>query len=190
MRLVLVILLIAAAIWVFILGFRNQKRISYFGIFVILIPAGVLGYFEYTWQVAQQNIAAVVQSITKDPETSFECQRMSFGFFDAEAGEKAVTSNEKKVELKYTSCAALLAWYSSEEKNKPSEEQIGAIHLFTKETMRVAGQADEALQECLAVKNDAAVVQKLGGSEAVGQYISLYYQQNVADQTPERRVYC
>jgi hypothetical protein len=190
MRLVLIILLIAAAAWIFVLGFRNQKRISYFGIIVVLIPAGALSYFEYNWQIAQDNISAVVQSITKSPDTSFECQRISFGFFDAEAGEKALTDNKNLVKLKYSSCAALLKWYGLDEKNKPTEEQIAAIHLFSSETMRVAGQSDTAMQECLAVKNDSAIVQKLGGSKKLGDYISLYYQQNIADQTPQVKVYC
>lgn len=189
MRLILIILLIAAAIWVFVLGFRNQKRISYFGIIVILIPAAALSYFEYTWQIAQDNISVVVQSITKSADTSFECQRMSFGFFDAESSEKVLSDNENLVKLKYSSCAALLKWYVSDEKNKPTEEQIESIHLFSRETMRVAGQKDLAMQECLAVKNDSAIVQKLGGSKELGNYVSLYYKQNLAE-VRATKVYC
>lgn len=179
MRLVVIALLLIATIWVIISGFKNQKRISLFAIFIFITPAGALGYFEYQWQQTQDKIAIAVQEISGNKEASFKCERLSAGFFDVWAKEKSIDSSPNVVQLKYSPCSSLFSWYNSAEKANPSEEQITAIHLLTKESMRVAGQNSDTLQECLAMKNDAQMARDLGASQNIANYVAEYYKQNI-----------
>ena len=190
MRLILIIVLIAVAMWILIAGIRNQKRISFLGIFLMLLPAGALGYFEYQWQTVQDEISVIVQDVTGKNDTKFECERLSFAFFDAEANKKVIDDNPKVVKLKYAACAELLTWYSQEDKSQVTEEQIKALHLFSRETMRVAGNTDDKIMECLALKNESSIIQNLGGSKATGDYVMLYYVQQIQDIKYRDAVYC
>jgi len=192
MRLVLIALFCAAAIWILVAGFRNKKRISWLGIILMLIPAGGLTYFEYQWQQTQNKISLVVQDISGKKDTGFKCERLSFGFFDASADKRVIDSNDKVVELKYAECNTLLDWYKETDKSKPTEEQIVALHLFDQQVMRVSGQPNADLEECLAIKNYSAIAQKLGATPSQGDYMSLYYQQRIGASysDPAKRPYC
>jgi len=179
MRLILIGALLILTIWVIVAGLRNQRRVSIFAILIFLLPAGGLGYFEYKWTTAQDEISVAVQKISGNKDGELACERLSSGFFDVWAKDKAITTSSTKVQLKYTPCSDLLSWYNSEDKSKPTEAQINAIHLLTRETMRISGQKEEKLQECLAMKNDALMAQSLGATSNQANYISLYYRQNI-----------
>lgn len=185
MRLIIIGILIILAIWIFVLGWRNQKRISWFGILLMLLPAAGLGYLEYKWLEPQEEISLIVQDVVQSDSVGFQCQRFSVSFFDAEGSVKVVQNSPNIVELKYATCKALVDWYLAEPevKENPDEDTIEALHYFSREIMRVAGNTDFKLLECLAVKNNSILAQKLGASASTANYMSLYYVQNLQDRT-------
>lgn len=188
MRLIIIAVLLILAVWIFVLGWRNQKRISWFGVFLMLLPAGAFGYFEYKWLEPQEEITLVVQDVARTDAVDFKCQRLSTGFFDAEISKKVIQTSKTTVELKYSTCKALVDWYLAEPnlQSKPSEEAIVALHSLSQEIMRVAGNSNSRIIECLAAKNNATIAQKLGASTSTANYMSLYYQQNLQDESYSR----
>lgn len=193
MRLIFIAVFVALAIVIFVMGWRNQKRISWFGVFLMLLPAGGLTYLEIKWLEPQQEISLVVQELANNDEVDFQCQRISSSFFDAEASVKVIQDSPTTVKLKYAPCKALVDWYLAEPnvQAEPDEEVIAAIHQFSREIMRVSGNNNDRLIECLAVKNNAIVAQQLGASASVANYIALYYVQNMQERTYQRNpVFC
>ena len=191
MRIILIAILVILAVVVLVAGIRNKFRISFLAIFVLLIPAGALGYFEWVWQDAQTQISKnVVAQITDNRKSQLQCQRLSEGFFDVWASEKLIEVPENTVGLKYKVCGEILDYYKAdpEAKPKPTLAQLEAMQLLSEESVKIANpdlKPEEA--KCLGVKNIPLVVQGLGGSASQGQYGYLLYKQEIADKDPELR---
>ena len=120
-----------------------------------------------------------VAQVSGIPSATLQCQRMSEGFFDAWSSEKTTDNGPKTAGLKYEICADLISWYNNTDKSSPTDAQINAVHLLTRESMRIAGKPDVSLQECFAMKNDNVMAEALGANVNEAQYMKLYYQQNI-----------
>lgn len=190
-RFIVACLLVAAAIWVLISGLRNKKRISLIAIFILLIPAGVLGYFEYNYDVTISQLSVAVQKVSGIKDASLRCERMSEAFFDVWANTDVINYGSTVAGLKYDECDHLISWYKSDNKNNITENQIIAIHLLDVETMRVSGQNNPALQECLAMKNDAFMAETLGATPNQANYIAFYYREKLhSTLTENENAFC
>jgi hypothetical protein len=192
MRLILIGVLAVLAIVIIIAGLKNRGRVSLFAVFLMVAPGGALGYFEYQWQTAQDEITAVVKEVSGNNDAVFKCERITHGFFDVWAKTKAISDDPNVVYPKYKSCADILSWYHNENKGSPTKEQIVSLHLLSTETMRVSGQTSPPLQECLAMKNDPVILTKLGATANQANYMTLYYIQNINSKLkPEfKGVFC
>lgn len=186
MRLIIIGLLLVAVVLVIVSGLRGYKKhVSMFALLLCLVPAGTLGWFEYKWQETNTKLSAVVQNVSGNPLSSFACQRMSIGFFDTEVSKSVITSDPNTVHLKYRPCSELQGWFNQEVKGTPTVEQVEAIHYFAVEAIRVSGQTDPGKAECVGSRETPAIVQALGGSKNLGDYVSAYYNQHVkTDKTP------
>lgn len=192
MRVIVVAILVIVAVWIVIAGLKNSKRVSFFVIFLLLAPAGASAYFEYKWVETQTNISAAVKTISGLKGAELKCQRMSEGFFDVWAHTQTLDEGALTVGLKYNTCASLISWYNGDTKSSPTPEQITAVHLLTHETIRITGQTDLNLQECLAMKNDAAMALALGATANQANYLAIYYKQNIhpVEAKKLQEVYC
>lgn len=192
MRVIVIAILVIVAIWIVIAGLKNSKRISWLVIFMLIAPAGASAYFEYKWVETQKEISVAVKAISGLKGAELQCQRMSEGFFDVWAHTKTLDSGSRTAGLKYNTCADLLSWYNGDTKSSPTPEQISAVHLLTHETIRISGQTDANLQECLAMKNDAAMALALGATTNQANYLAIYYKQNIHPDAAKKlkEVYC
>lgn len=181
MRIIIIGALVILAVVVVIYGLKNQKRISFLTVALLLIPAGIAGYFEYNWQNNQAQISVSLQKFTGIKTAKLSCQRLSEGFFDAWSSKDTVDYGPTSAGLKYQECADLLSWYTNKDKSQPTENQMTAIHVLVREAMRIMGQADPSLQECYAMseKNTEPLAEDLGATPDEARYIALYYQQHL-----------
>lgn len=187
MRIVLVGILVALALWVITAGLINKKRISWLVIFVLLIPAGTLGYFEYRWQQEQADISLnVVEAVSGVKGAKLECQRLTFAFVDVWASEKTTDAGKTNAGLKYNACAQILEFYRNEPRKNPTLEQVKAFQLLSAESVRVAGKTQKEPEiQCLGIRNLKLVVQGLGGSVAQANYAYNLYKQEVSSKEYE-----
>lgn len=117
---------------------------------------GRLALREHRWSAAASELVGF--------EVHVHCQRMLayavdtsliLGYvpYDPETGGPA-----RDTWLRRDTCDALARWNPGEY----DDTQIQALHVLTHESMHMAGEADEAKAECMAVQRDAAMAQLLG----------------------------
>lgn len=191
MRLIIIGLLVIAALWVLVAGLRNHKRVSFFALFILLAPAAIAGYFEYKWVEAQDQISIAVSEVSGVASAKLECQRMSEAFFDAWQSRETISDRPTIAGLKANTCSQLIGWHNDESNIKPTSDQIEAIHLLTRETMRISGQTTFEAQECSAIVNTINMAIALGASPDEANYIHLYYLQNIYPEVKiSKKIYC
>lgn len=190
MRIIIIGALVILAVVVVIYGLKNQKRVSFLALAILLIPAGVAGYFEYNWQTNQAQISLALQKFTGIKDAKLSCQRLSEGFFDAWSSKDTVDYGPTSAGLKYQECSNLIAWYTSKDKSQPTEDQMVAIHVLVREAMRIMGQSNPSLQECYAMseKNTEPLAEDLGATPDEARYIALYYQQHLHSKALNKSV--
>lgn len=179
MRIAVIIALFAIVLWIIINGFRNSKRISFLGVFIFLVPALVLTYFEYQYQEQMTMMQEAVTDLSGNKDITLECQRLSVGFFDAGSADQTYSTEPTHIALKYKTCNDILTWVEAEDKTQPSEDQVKALHLLSKELVRVAGEKDHDRLECLAIDADMIVLQYFGADPNTAYWINSYYKQNL-----------
>jgi hypothetical protein len=187
MRIVVVGIFIILAVWVLAAGIINKRRISWLMVFVFLVPAGALGYFEYKWQQEQDEISiSVVQAISGVKESKIDCQRLTFAFVDVWASEKTTDSGKTHAGLKYSVCSQILGYYRSDPKKNPTLDEVKAFQLLSAESVRIAGKTNKEDEiQCLGIRNIKLVVQGLGGSSSQANYAYNLYKQEVFSKDNE-----
>lgn len=190
MRLVIIGILLIAAITVIVSGLRGyRKHVSWFALVLTLVPAGALGYFEYTWQETNNKITAVVKKASGNPDASFTCQRLSIGFFDTNITELSIRDDPNTVHLKYRQCESLQGWFLANPKLTPTPDQVKSLQLFAADTVRVSGPTEGQKFLCVGTRELPAIVQLLGGTKEQGEYARGYYQQHIVGDD-EARITC
>lgn len=81
---------------------------------------------------------------------------------------------ERSTLIKRQPCADLSAWLGSS-KQRPSFDQVVAVHVLTHEAMHMSGIKNEARAECAAMQRDAAMAVALGASLAQGTELARRY---------------
>lgn len=180
-RLIVIALFLLLAIAVVIAGIRNRRRFSFFALFVVLIPVGAFGYFEYLYQTQMTTIQEATTKLTNDDKVTFNCQLLTVSLVDTESGKKTIDTGEKNIVLKYTPCKEIRDWMSSDNQGKATESQIKSLHIYSQELIKTAGVTDPNEVECLAIKNDATVFHYLGASKEEAIALSSYYKRNLVD---------
>ncbi|WP_426595034.1 hypothetical protein ACPPVS_05540 [Cellulomonas sp. McL0617] len=91
---------------------------------------------------------------------------------------------ERRTVIKYDPCADLRSWLASD-KQRPSEDQVIAVHVLTHETMHMFGITNEAQAECAAMQRDARMAQALGATPAQAQALAHRYWLDVYPRMPD-----
>lgn len=188
MRIIIIAALAILAIWVLVGSLIGKRRngVPWLIIFALLIPAGVVTWFEVRWQQEQQHISeTVVAAISGNPDARLECQRLTFAFADAESSEYFFDAGENVIGMKYSQCAQILEYFrdTTEPKPDPTLDQIKAMNLLSTEAVRLSGdETNELRLECLGNRNLGLVVAALGGTEKQGNLAAYTYQQEVLNK--------
>lgn len=188
MRLIIIAVLVLLAL--FILGsaiFRKRGNgISWLLIIIILVPAGVAGWFEWRWQQEVKYISEeIVAKISGNPDAKLDCQRLTFAVGDAESSEHLFDAGENTIGMKYSQCALILDYYRNTDTPKPAPtlEQAGAINLLTSESVKLSGQETDPVKiTCLGNRNLGFAVAALGGTERQGNLVAYTYQEEVLNK--------
>jgi hypothetical protein len=117
-----------------------------------------------------------------------QCQSFGAAFIDPSAnlGHVAFDSSgraEPQTLIKRDQCRDLSGYIASD-KERPTHEQVVAVHVLTHESMHMAGTAAEWEAECMAVQNDSRMAELLGASPSAARALALYYWTNVYPNMP------
>jgi hypothetical protein len=189
LRVITIALLVIATIIVIIGGLRNSKRVSFLTIFVLLIPAGALTYFEYDWRKTQTEIGiSTVAKITGDKKSGFACQRLSSAFFDVWIKERFFDAGPDMVGLKNQECSNVMSYYKTTPKKNPTVEQVKSVHLLATESVKLANpELNEHDAKCLGLANLPIVVEGLGGGPKAQKYFYALFVQEVQPKDKDLR---
>ena len=81
---------------------------------------------------------------------------------------------ERTATITWQACSDLRSWWRSTH-DRPSLEQIVAVHVLSHESMHLAGLRDEARTECAAVQRDALTARLLGAQPVQAQSLAIAY---------------
>ena len=86
--------------------------------------------------------------------------------------------------IKHEQCG-LLASYLKGGRDRPSLDEIIAVHVLTHESMHMAGITDEAKAECAAVQRDHQTATMLGATDTQATYLAHVYWHAVYPDMPD-----
>jgi hypothetical protein len=90
---------------------------------------------------------------------------------------------EPEALIKRDQCADLAA-YARTGRDRPSREQVIAVHVLSHEAMHMSGIAGEAAAECAAVQRDAAAARLLGATAEQAKALAREYWTKVYPAMP------
>lgn len=189
MRVWLLVLLLAlmAGVWLRYLMGRGERPpwIVTGAVVALMIP---MAWFEWQWQQTVAEASRIVRAVSGRGDATAECQRMAANFFYAGAHEGFVAWEEGDERgtgatafLTYKTCSELRQWLGGD-KQRPSIDQINAVHTLTHEAMHVAGFRNEAETECQAMAWDQTVAEALGADERHAEGLARTYRRIVYPQ--------
>jgi hypothetical protein len=86
--------------------------------------------------------------------------------------------------IKHEQCG-LIAGYLKGGRDRPSLDEITAVHVLTHESMHMAGITSEAKAECAAVQRDFQTAQLLGANERQAEFLVRAYWVGVYPYMPD-----
>lgn len=91
---------------------------------------------------------------------------------------------EPRTTIKRDPCADLRHYYGGH-RDRPSLDEVVAVHVLTHESMHMRGQLDEALAECEAVQRDEDTARMLGATERQAALLARTYWLTVYPRMPD-----
>jgi hypothetical protein len=145
---------------------------------VLLVPALVLGWFEYEDRMADQRLTHAASILAGHP-VQVECQRLGGALLDmgSELGYVAYDQNGRPGDttvIKHEACVALHDWMGSDKSN-PTELEIIAVHVLAHEAEHLAGYTSEAVAECRSVQTTEQAALLLGANPAQARALAVSY---------------
>lgn len=136
----------------------------------------------------EQRLSSAATQIVGHP-VEVHCQSFGQAFVDvgAEFGYVVFTSDgrpEPRTLIKRQQCSDLRSYLASN-MEAPSHDQVVALHTLTHEAVHMAGIADEAETECVAVQLDARMAALLGASPKAARAAAITYWSSVYPRMPD-----
>ena len=155
---------------------------------LLLLPALVLGWFEYEDRRAVQLMSHVATVLAHRPVT-VNCQRYSGALLDLGSEWGSVQFDENGdpadvTDLKYDACSNLRSWLGSD-KHAPTLEQVIAVHVLAHESEHLAGETAEARAECLSLQTTEQTALLLGATPAQARALAVAYAADVYPRMPD-----
>lgn len=166
-----------------VLGHRHSVLIP-----MLLVPALVLGWFEWQFRADQDLFSAVATRIA-ERDVRIECQRLSGAMVDAtaELGYVAFDADGRPGDvgrLEVDACEDLRSYLSSD-RTAPTLDQVVSVQVLTHESYHLAGIANEAETECAALQRLEDVAGWLGASGQQARALAERYAAEVYPRMPE-----
>jgi hypothetical protein len=155
---------------------------------VLLVPALVLGWFEYEDRMADEKLTHAASVLAGRP-VHVECQRLGGALLDmgSELGYVAYDANGRPGDttvIKHDACEALYDWMGSD-KNNPTQLEIVSVHVLAHEAEHLAGYTSEAVAECRSVQTTEQAALLLGATAAQARALAVAYWTDVYPYMPD-----
>lgn len=146
--------------------------------------AGLSGYHELRHHHAQALATDATRLASGDPTARAVCRRTTVDWLDLSGTLGFVRYDDPSTSLlRASTCRDLGSWLWSS-KHSPSLDEVVAVHVVSHEAQHVAGEFDEGLAECGALRWDAAVAERMGASARQASALAERY---VAEVYPYQR---
>lgn len=187
MRLVIIILLLILLARLVIVPYFRGSKPSIALVLIVSCLTGFLGWGEYQWRTHQDTGTSIVKMVSGNKEGVLRCQTLSEAFFDPSVSTKGFVSSaeEHVARVKYDTCEDLFSWFASDKKTA-SLKQIQALGVLTHESVHVSGEYNEAVTECINMRELAKVAETLGASKELSLKISATYREEIHVRTPSQ----
>ncbi|MGN8244792.1 hypothetical protein ACTHAM_001899 [Cellulomonas soli] len=138
---------------------------------VLLVTAGVV-------ELRHHHVQAVATQATRmasgDPQARVVCARAGSDWMDLSGTLGFVRYDDQRTSrLRTSTCSALgsFLWgdYLHGSAYEPSLQEVVALHVVSHEAQHVAGEFDEGVAECLALRWDVRVAEAFGAAQAQAQ---------------------
>ncbi|NKY38223.1 hypothetical protein [Cellulomonas septica] len=145
-----------------------------------LAVTGVAGFHEVRHHHAQAVATDATRAASGVPDAQVVCRRVGADWLDLSGTLGMVRYDDPHTSLlRAETCAQLGGWLWSF-KHAPSLAQVVAVHVVSHEAQHVAGEFDEGIAECRAVRLDAVVARRMGATPAqadalVDRYVTEVY---------------
>jgi hypothetical protein len=155
---------------------------------LLLVPALVLGWFEWQFRLDQHQFSAVATRIA-GREVTIECQRLGGALLDvtSELGYVQFDADGRPSDvgrLEIQACQALRD-YVHGDKAAPTLDQVIAVQVLTHESYHLSGIANEAETECAALQRLDEVSGWLGATPEQARALAVRYWEEVVPRMPE-----
>ncbi|AEE46892.1 hypothetical protein [Cellulomonas fimi] len=141
--------------------------------------AGVAGFHELRHHRTQAVATTATRLASGVPDARVACLRTSADLLDLSGYLGFVRYDDPSTShLRSQTCRDLAAWLASA-KHAPSLDQVVAVHVVSHEAQHVAGERDEGVAECRALRDDAAVAEAMGATPAQAAALADRYRTEV-----------
>lgn len=173
---ILLVLLIAVVVRAVIAG----NKPSWITVSLITAPLLFLGWGEYSWQNNQSIGSEVVVMVSDNPEGELKCQRFTEALLDASVATKGFVyfSESNVATIKYNTCQDLFGWFNGN-RQAASLLETQALGVLIHEAVHVSGEFNEAITECLSMKQMEDVLEYLGTSSTNAKVIAEQYRTKI-----------
>lgn len=165
------------------LGHRHSVLIP-----LLLVPALVLGWFEWRFR-ADQDLFSSVASRIAERDVRIECQRLSGAMVDAtgELGYVQFDGDGRPGDvgrLEVDACEDLRS-YLHGDRTDPTLDEIVAVQVLSHESYHLSGIANEAATECAALQRLDDVAGWLGATPEQARSLAERYLADVYPRMPD-----
>lgn len=160
-------------------GLGRPRPFPYIAV-VVLVALGCSALAPLVLRVRLERRLASAASELVGTKVEVRCQSFGGAFVDVGADLGYVVFGpdgkpEQRTLIKREQCADLSDYLSSD-KQRPTRDQIVAVHVLTHEAIHMTGVRNEAQTECMAMQSDAETALLLGASpEAAGELAIAYW---------------
>lgn len=137
--------------------------------------AGVAAFHEVRHHRTQALATSATRLASGDPTARVDCVRTTTDLLSLSQYKGFVMRDDPTTStLPSATCSDLARWVSSSKKS-PSLDEVMAVHVVSHEAQHVAGELDEAVAECRALRWDAAVAERMGASPQQAAALAARY---------------
>lgn len=141
--------------------------------------AGVAGFHELRHHRTQAVATTATRLASGNPDARVVCVRTSADLLDLSGYLGFVRYDDPlTARLRSQTCRDLGAWLWST-RHAPSLDQVVAVHVVSHEAQHVAGERDEGVAECRALRDDAAVAETMGATPLQAAALAARYRAEV-----------
>jgi hypothetical protein len=159
-------------------GLGRPRRFPLVSVALLVVPACAFAVPVWRHDRLQDRLSeAATELVGHAVEVHCQTTGEEFVHVGSELGSVAVDADgrpERRTVIAHEPCGALQD-YLDAGGERPTPEQVVAVHVLTHESRHLAGTLDEARAECEAVQRDAVTARLLGATAADAHRLARLY---------------